>query len=457
MTLAQDSDRAHLRHRRIALSAVASALSKAVSVLSLFVSVPLAVHYLGQERYGLWVTMTSVIMWLGVSDLGLGPTLVNAVARAKARSEPEHAARLVATGFWLLVAIGVLLILALASSYRFVSWTGLFNVPNQALAQEVGPAFTGLLLCFAIGLPLSCVAQVQSALQEGYVASAWSAVGTVLGLLGLGLAIWTGANLTWLVASVALGPVLAAAANALNDWGRRRPELRPRLGNFRRALVKELLGRGSLFILMQISVAVVFNSDNFIAAQLFGLESVTAYTVPQRLFSLCPLVLNFFFTPLWPAYHEAKTKGDVEWVKRTFRRSLLTAFGLSVPAAIVGILAAPWFVAHWVGPDLQIPRTLILGLGLACVQLSVAGALGMFLNGLDVIGPQAVLGILNALGSLGFKWWLCQRFGIAGLAFGTVASTLCFVHLPYIWLIRQSLRDLPRESSPQARIASSIS
>ena len=41
------------RHRRIALTALASFVARAVNVLTVLVSVPMTVHYLGEERYGL--------------------------------------------------------------------------------------------------------------------------------------------------------------------------------------------------------------------------------------------------------------------------------------------------------------------------------------------------------------------------------------------------------------------
>ena len=38
------------------------------------VSVTLTIRYLGSERYGAWVTITTILTFLGITDFGLGAT-----------------------------------------------------------------------------------------------------------------------------------------------------------------------------------------------------------------------------------------------------------------------------------------------------------------------------------------------------------------------------------------------
>src|SRR2546423_1279703 len=62
----------HERHRRIALSAFAGFGAKGVSMATTLITVPLTLRYLGPERYGVWMTMSSVMMMMVFADLGLG-------------------------------------------------------------------------------------------------------------------------------------------------------------------------------------------------------------------------------------------------------------------------------------------------------------------------------------------------------------------------------------------------
>ena len=75
------ADRGKERYRRASLTASASILSQALAVLISIVSVPLTVHYLGQERYGVWLTISSLMTWMTMTDFGLtGNALINLIS-----------------------------------------------------------------------------------------------------------------------------------------------------------------------------------------------------------------------------------------------------------------------------------------------------------------------------------------------------------------------------------------
>src|SRR5690349_17928309 len=74
--------RAKERLRRVLLTALVSAFAQAVNMLTMLVSIPLTLNYLGVERYGLWIVISSLITILGFADLGLGNGLLNAIADA---------------------------------------------------------------------------------------------------------------------------------------------------------------------------------------------------------------------------------------------------------------------------------------------------------------------------------------------------------------------------------------
>src|SRR5712692_3015487 len=75
------------RYRRAATTAVATLAAKGVNMLVLLISVPLTVRYLGQERYGLWMSITSTLAVLNFADLGVGYGVGNAVAFAMGKSD----------------------------------------------------------------------------------------------------------------------------------------------------------------------------------------------------------------------------------------------------------------------------------------------------------------------------------------------------------------------------------
>src|SRR3989304_4466229 len=70
--------RSRERYRRVALTAITSVAARGVALLSLVISVPLTLSYLGTERYALWMAVSSLLAALASLDLGIGNGLVTA-------------------------------------------------------------------------------------------------------------------------------------------------------------------------------------------------------------------------------------------------------------------------------------------------------------------------------------------------------------------------------------------
>src|SRR5437588_8148757 len=59
------------RSRSIVRGTAAALVARGVGSLTGIITVPLTVRYLGAERYGAWITISSVLLFLGFSDFGL--------------------------------------------------------------------------------------------------------------------------------------------------------------------------------------------------------------------------------------------------------------------------------------------------------------------------------------------------------------------------------------------------
>ena len=77
--------RSRERYRRVALTAISSAGARVIAVVTMLIAVPLTLHYLGTERYGMWMTISSIIAMMGFADLGMGLGLMNAISEAMDR------------------------------------------------------------------------------------------------------------------------------------------------------------------------------------------------------------------------------------------------------------------------------------------------------------------------------------------------------------------------------------
>src|SRR5258708_2195300 len=75
------------RYQRIIHSTITATAARGVHLIVSFISVPLAVGYLGRDRYGVWVTISSLLAFLAFTDLGLGSSLLNRLSDAYGRQD----------------------------------------------------------------------------------------------------------------------------------------------------------------------------------------------------------------------------------------------------------------------------------------------------------------------------------------------------------------------------------
>ena len=433
--------RANERHRRVALTAAAAALAKVLSVGAALISVPLTLQYLGIERFGMWMTISSLIAMLAFADFGIANGVLSAVADAHGRDDNTAIRRFVSSGFFLLAGIAALLMVAFALAYTFVPWHKVFNVQTALARAEAGPALAVFVACFALAIPLGVVQRVQMGLQQGFSASLWQCLGSVFALGGVLLAIYAQGGLPWLVLALAGAPLLATAAKSLHFYFFARPDLRPRFSVANWDSVRQVAAMGVLFFALQITVAVAYSSDSIVIAQMLGASAVAQYAVPEKLFGLISLALAMVLAPLWPAYGEALARGDGVWVHRTLKRSVMLSFAIAVSLSAVVVFAAPMLIRLWVGDAVAVSLGLLLAFS-AWKSIEAAGiAVAFFLNGAKVVGLQVAVAGAVAITSISLKIYLVPSIGVAGAVWATVIAYLLFAALPYFFLVPGLVRQ----------------
>ena len=110
-------DRSRERYRRVALATLTSGAAKALGLLNTLLTIPLVAPRLGPERFGLFLTMSTVPVLLSFTDFGLGNGLLTALAAAHGQGDETRARRLVSTAWWTLVGIALAFLALFAALY----------------------------------------------------------------------------------------------------------------------------------------------------------------------------------------------------------------------------------------------------------------------------------------------------------------------------------------------------
>jgi O-antigen/teichoic acid export membrane protein len=171
----------------------------------------------------------------------------------------------------------------------------------------------------------------------------------------------------------------------------------------------------------------------------------------MRLFALMPMVAGFLITPLWPAYGDALARGDLQWARTTFRRSLIVAGALNVPVAIVLVIAGRPLV-EWLVPGVSPSLPLLLTLGTWALLSSLNIPFAMFLNGAHVVRLQLACAVLMAATNLPLSIVLARSVGIHGPILATVITTSVFVLLPVAVFLRRYFNRLSNAAGGTALV-----
>lgn len=429
--------RAKERRKRIALTACASLFAKMITVTTGLVSVPLTLHYLGVERYGMWMTMSTLIAVLSFADFGIGNGLLSIVARAHGNDDRGTIRASISSAYVVLSGIALTVLILFAPLYSLIDWARIFNVSTPRAQAEVGPALATLVVCFSLAIPLGVVQRTQMGLQRGFMASLWQCFDSALGLLAVLIAIRLEAPLPYLVAGFAGAPLIASLFNNLLFFGLLQPDLAPRLGFASWAQVRAIAGTGFLFFILQVVSVVTYASDGIIIAQLLGASAVSEYAVPQKLFGFIGTILAMLLAPLWPAYGEAIARGDHSWVRRTLRQSIILSLCSATLMSLILVSIGHLLIAAWVGPIVVAPFSLMVGFGVWKVVEAGGAALAAFLNGAHIVNAQIAVSIATCAAAVFGKILLIQLIGISGAIWATVAAFLIFAALPYSLLLRK--------------------
>lgn len=442
-----EADHGRVRERRMWKGSIAALVARLVSLVAGFATVPILLHHLGEQQFGVWATITSLALLLTFADLGLSNGVVTAIADADAADDRARMQRDVSSVFALLTVLGAAVITLFVLLGQVMDVGDLIGGRGQVPSNEVGLSLLAFVACLAISLPLGIVIRIQMGFQETAAAYSWIAVGSALGLLGTLVVVALDGSLAAVVLATVGGPVVAAALNTLAVFGRSRRWLRPRWRYASWDAARTLMRAGGMWLAIQSAATISYQSDALVISHVLGPDAVTAYTIPMRLFLFMPALMSFALLPMWPAIRSALARRDVHWVRRvSSRMSLLAGVAVVVPTLIL-LVAAPRIIDVWTGSRLESPRGLLIVLALWAVTSCLVTPIAFLLAGLDALRFQVATNVCMAVLNLGLSIPLAHAVGIEGVALATVIANIACIIIPSLWYIPRVFArlDQPRD------------
>ena len=407
-----------------------SILIKCVSIAISFLLIPLALNYLNPVKYGIWLTLTSVIGWFAFFDLGLGNGLRNKLAEALAKNDNELARTYISTSYAIMsITIGLVYLLFVLV-FPFINWSFILNTPPE-MNEEINRLIFIVFSFFCLQFIIKLISMILKADQRSAISGGINTFASLLSLIIVFvLTKTTNGSLLWLSIGISAANLISPLIATLWYFGTDYKHLIPSIKYVKLNSAKDLMGLGFLFFIMQFAALILFSTDSFIIDQLYGPEEVTPYNIAFKYFSLVTMGFAIITTPFWTAYTDAYHKRDFDWIKRITKK--LKIFWLLLAFGVIGMLFfANTFYEIWIGTQIKIP--FILSASMACWVLisSWTSLFGNFLSGVGKIRLSLYHSFAMIIINIPLSVFLAKylNLGSTGVIIGT-----CICVLPQVFL-----------------------
>lgn len=435
------ANRGRERYRRAGITASSSFIAKALNILISFLSVPLTIHYLGSERYGVWLTISSLLTWMMLTDFGLsGNALVNVLAESSGKDDTETAREYASSAFWVLSCISLVSGAAAAISFHWISWQAVFRVSNAVSVHELNAACAMTLAIFILGFPLSLQYSVYSAYQDGYLANIWSISTNACSLLALVVVSRFHGGLPQLIFAVSGTRTLIAIVNNIYLFRRYR-WLVPYPSAVRWSCIQRLFKLGGKYMVTQLAALGIYQSQPMIITQMLGPASVVIFVVSYKVITL-PMDLIYMATqPFIAAFGEAKARGDWKWIRSAYRNATWASAGIGFSlVALMALISKP-LIRIWASASAVPTTAFILWLSIYVMIGIALMPTNQLLSGLERVTPLAISTTLCAVGVVIGGILLAHGHGLVGLAMAMAFSKLVTFWPIQLYEVRRIFRE----------------
>lgn len=418
------------RTKLAAYGAIANVIAKGSFFAASFISVPLTVSYLGAEQYGIWIAISTLIAWLNISDFGFTSSLTNALSEANGKNDTSLAQRFVATAFWSLVIVSAFILLAAYLVLPRISICTIFNITGPAqLIDDTRLSLMIAVLLFCLSFPSGIVLSVYTGFQELHRGNRWVIAGNMLSLIVLLIVIRYEGGIVLLTTGAMGSSTSVKLANLVYQAFVEHPNLKPDPRVFCLKCLRRLWKLGVFYLIQQLGNIGMVNMQPLLLVSYLGPVAAGAFSVTYRLLSLPQQILILLLFPLIGSYGEARVRGDLVWIHKTFRWTIAGSTIFAILAVIPLAMTSPLIVDIWTHHMIATDRATVFWLALLGLANGVATPLATFLQALEKAMCIAFMTVANGLATVILSILLVGSMGPGSLAMAMFA-TMVAISLP---------------------------
>ena len=418
------------RSKKMYKNTVAMIGIRGVSMILTLISAPIMLHHVDRADYGVLLTLTSIVGWVGYMDVGLGNGLRNKLPEFLAKGDFHSAKKIVSSCYVTLAIYVALIIVIFLMVSPFVDWLGVLNSPTSD-AGEIRGLTNVVFIAFCIQFLFGLINSILFAYQMPAFQSLFTFVGQFVALIALVIQVYV-FDVTSVLQIGAVNSIIPPLVLFLGSIGLFRTKLKdiaPSFKLFEFKSVGSILSLGLKFFVLQMITIVLFQANSIIIARVVSPEAVVEYNLAFKYVSLLTMIFTIVITPVWSATTDAYVRKDFEWINKTlsFSRKVCIA---SIFIGVLMVLASKFVYGMWLGRgsiDINYSTT---GLILLYISFEMLYKVyGTIINGTGKVFAQIILTGIIAIIYIPLAIFLGNLCGLSGVL---IANTIVFA-LNYVW------------------------
>lgn len=418
------------RSKKMYKNTVAMIGIRGVSMILTLISVPIMLHHVDRADYGVLLTLTSIVGWVGYMDVGLGNGLRNKLPEFLAKGDFHSAKKIVSSCYVTLTIYVALIIVIFLMVSPFVDWLGVLNSPTSD-AGEIRGLTNVVFIAFCIQFLFGLINSILFAYQMPAFQSLFTFVGQFIALIALVIQVYVFdvTSVLQIGAVSSMIPPLVLFLGSIGLFRTKLEEIAPSFKLFEFKSVGSILSLGLKFFVLQMITIVLFQANSIIIARVVSPEAVVEYNLAFKYVSLLTMIFTIVITPVWSATTDAYVRKDFAWINKTISLSRKVCIA-SIFIGVLMVLASKFVYGIWLGKgtiDINYSTTSLILLYISFEMLYKV--YGTIINGTGKVFAQMILTGVIAIIYIPLAILLGKLFGLSGVL---IANAIVFA-LNYLW------------------------
>ncbi|CAH0136860.1 hypothetical protein SRABI96_00379 [Peribacillus sp. Bi96] len=399
---------------------------RALGVITNFLLVGLIYRYFSNEVLnGIWLTIFSILTWITFFDFGMGNSLRNKLTESISKNDSTLSNMYISTTYILMIVPTIIIIIGATISADFIDWNKIFSVNGDLVSNEYLTLFICVVfILYALNFYFSIIFAILHAMFKSYLISGIQALVNVINIIFISVLYLMKVNDLILLGGIYIGTsVIVLLITTIWIFKFNKQNLTLSFKYFNGSLIKDIANVGLKFLILQLAIIVLFNTDNFLISRYLGVDKVTSYQLVNKLLSVNTIILGIVLTPIWTKVIRDTAENNINENRKTLFKLLIVFFLLVIGVLIIGFLS-PLILKVWTGSNILVSNKLTIFMVIFTIIHMWCNIFQVILNGLSKLNIQMICYGIAAVINIPISIYFVQHtdLGVVAIILGTIFS-----------------------------------